>query len=45
VVAAAVIELMFPASDGGSLIVVGIEAVLLMLYLALAWMAAQERPP
>jgi fatty acid desaturase len=45
VVSTAVIELMFPAIYGGSLIVVGIEAVLLMLYLALAWMAAQERPP
>jgi len=45
VVSTAVIELMFPAIYGGSLIVVGIESVLLALYLVLAWMAAQERPP
>lgn len=45
VVSTAVIELMFPAIYGGSLVVVGIEAVLLAAYLALAWMAARERPP
>jgi hypothetical protein len=41
----AVIELMFPGIYGGSLTVVGIEAVMLAAYLALAWMAARERPP
>ena len=41
----AVIELMFPGIYGGSLTVVGLEAVMLAAYLALAWMAARERPP
>ena len=41
----AVIELMFPGIYGGSLTVVGFEAVMLAAYLALAWMAARERPP
>lgn len=45
VVSMAVIELMFPGIYGGSLIVVGIEAVMLAAYLVLAWMAARERPP
>ena len=45
VVSMAVIELMFPAIYGGSLIVVTLEAVMLVAYLALAWMAARERPP
>lgn len=45
VVSTAVIELLFPAIYGGSLVVVGVEAALLALYLALAWMAARERPP
>jgi hypothetical protein len=45
VVSMAVIELMFPAIYGGSLMVVGTEAVMLAAYLALAWMAARERPP
>ena len=45
VVSMAVIELMFPGIYGGSLTVVGIEAVMLGSYLALAWMAARERPP
>ncbi|MBB5045694.1 putative membrane protein [Rhodopseudomonas rhenobacensis] len=45
VVSMAVIELMFPAIYGGSLLVVGLEALLLSAYLALAWMAARERPP
>jgi hypothetical protein len=45
VVSMAVIELMFPAIYGGSLVVVGVEALLLTAYLALAWMAARERPP
>jgi hypothetical protein len=45
VVSMAVIELMFPAIYGGSLAVVAIEAVMLAAYLALAWMAARERPP
>jgi hypothetical protein len=40
-----VIELMFPGIYGGSLTVVGFEAVMLAGYLALAWMAARERPP
>jgi hypothetical protein len=45
VVSMAVIELMFPGIYGGSLMVVGFEAVMLAAYLALAWMAARERPP
>ena len=45
VVSMAVIELMFPAIYGGSLAVVVAEAVMLTAYLALAWMAARERPP
>lgn len=45
VVSMAVIELMFPGIYGGSLVVVGIEAFMLAAYLALAWMAARERPP
>src|ERR1700736_1835461 len=45
VVSMAVIELMFPGIYGGSLMVVGGEAVMLGAYLALAWMAARERPP
>src|SRR3984957_17616126 len=39
------IELMVPAIDGGSLTVVTLEALMLAAYLALAWMAARERPP
>src|SRR3954469_4241602 len=45
VVSMAVIELMFPGIYGGSLTVVGLEAVMLAAYLALAWMAARGRPP
>jgi hypothetical protein len=45
VVSMAVIELMFPAIYGGSLAIIGVEALLLAAYLALAWMAARERPP
>jgi len=45
VVSMAVIELMFPGIYGGSLLVVGSEAFMLAAYLALAWMAARERPP
>jgi hypothetical protein len=45
VVSMAVIELMFPAIYGGSIIIIMIEGVLLLGYLALAWMAAFERPP
>jgi hypothetical protein len=45
VVSMAVIELMFPGIYGGSLTVVAVEAVMLAGYLALAWMAARERPP
>jgi hypothetical protein len=45
VVSMAVIELMFPGIYGGSLIVVAVVAALLAAYLALAWMAARERPP
>jgi hypothetical protein len=41
----AVIELMFPGIYGGNLLVVAGEAVMLAAYLALAWMAARERPP
>ena len=45
VVSMAVIELMFPGIYGGSLVVVGVEAVMLAAYLALAFLAARERPP
>jgi hypothetical protein len=45
VVSMAVVELMFPAIYGGNLAFVGFEAVMLTAYLALAWMAARERPP
>ncbi len=45
VVSMAVIELMFPAIYGGSLLVVAGEAAMLAAYLVLAWMAARERPP
>ncbi|KRP86010.1 fatty acid desaturase [Bradyrhizobium sp. USDA 4503] len=45
VVSMAVIELMFPGIYGGSLTVVGLEAMMLAAYLALAWMSARERPP
>jgi fatty acid desaturase len=45
VVSMAIIELMFPAIYGGSLTVVALEASMLGAYLALAWMAARERPP
>lgn len=45
VVSMAVIELMFPTIYGGNLIVVGVQAAFLATYLALAWMAARERPP
>jgi hypothetical protein len=45
VVSMAVIELMFPGIYGGSLVVVAVEASMLAAYLALAWMAARERPP
>ena len=45
VVSMAVIELMFPAIYGGSLMVVALEMLMLAGYLALAWMAARERPP
>src|ERR1700682_2707620 len=44
VVSMAVIELMFPGIYGGSLAVVGVEALMLAAYLALAWMAARQRP-
>jgi Family of unknown function (DUF6163) len=45
VVSMAVIELMFPGIYGGSLFIVGAETLMLAAYLALAWMAARERPP
>src|SRR5438445_12509791 len=45
VVSMAVIELMFPGIYGGSLVVVGVEAVMLSGYLALAFLAGRERPP
>lgn len=45
VVSMTVIELMFPAIYGGSLLVVAAEALMLTAYLVLAWMAARERPP
>jgi hypothetical protein len=45
VVSMAVIELMFPTIYGGNLLIVGLQAAFLAAYLALAWMAARERPP
>jgi len=45
VVSMAVIELMFPTIYGGNLVIVGLQAAFLAAYLALAWMAARERPP
>ena len=45
VVSMTVIELMFPAIYGGSLLIVAAEALMLTAYLVLAWMAARERPP
>ena len=45
VVSMGVIELMFPNIFGGNLVIVGMQAVFLAAYLALAWMAARERPP
>ena len=45
VVSMTVIELMFPAIYGGSLAVAAAEVLMLSVYLALAWMAARERPP
>lgn len=45
VVSMAVIEVMFPAIYGGSLIIAGLELLFLAAYLALAFMAARERPP
>ena len=45
VVSMAVIEVMFPAIYGGSLIIAGLEALVLAAYLALAFLAARERPP
>ena len=45
IVSQAVIELMFPAVYGGNMIVLLLVLLLLGAYLALAWMAARERPP
>ena len=45
IVSQAVIELMFAAIYGGNMIVLLIALLLLGAYLALAWMAARERPP
>ena len=45
VVSMAVFQLMFPGIYGGSLLVVAAETLMLAAYLALAWMAARERPP
>jgi hypothetical protein len=45
VVSMAVIELMFPAVYGGSIIIIIVEGLLLLAYLVLAWKAAMERPP
>ncbi|MDB5616890.1 DUF6163 family protein [Tardiphaga sp.] len=45
VVSMGVIELMFPNIYGGNLAIVGLQAAFLAAYLALAWMAARERPP
>lgn len=45
VVSMAVVELMFPTIYGGHLTIVVIALILLATYLALAWMAARERPP
>jgi hypothetical protein len=45
IVSLAVVEIMFPTIYGGHFLVVLFAAILLAAYLALAWMAARERPP
>jgi hypothetical protein len=45
VVSMAAVELLFPQVYGGSMIVVAIQGAMLLAYLALAVMAARERPP
>ena len=40
----AAVEVLFPQIYGGNMWVVGVELVLLGLYLALALMAAREQP-
>lgn len=45
IVSMAVIELMFPAIYGGHILTVLFALAMLTVYLALAWMAARERPP
>jgi len=45
IVSMAVVEIMFPSIYGGHFLVVLFAAILLGAYLALAWMAARERPP
>jgi fatty acid desaturase len=45
VVSMAAVELLFPQVYGGSMIVVAIQGAMLFAYLALAVMAARERPP
>jgi hypothetical protein len=45
VVSMAAVELLFPRVYGGRLSVVAIQAAMLFAYLALAVMAARERPP
>ena len=45
IVSTAVIEMMFPTIYGGNIFAVLVAAILLVVYLALAWMAARERPP
>lgn len=44
VISMAAVEVMFPLTYGGSLLAVATEGVLLVIYLALAWMAAYEHP-
>src|SRR3569623_303559 len=45
IVSLAVVEIMFPTIYGGHFLVVLFAAILLAAYLALAWLAARERPP
>jgi hypothetical protein len=44
VVSMAAVEILFPQIFGGSVVVIGIEIVLLVAYIVLAIMAAREQP-
>jgi hypothetical protein len=44
VVSMAAVEILFPQIFGGSVVVIGIEFVLLVAYIVLAILAAREQP-